>query len=248
MKTYTDLPYLPDGDKMHLYDLFTPDTDGFDTFVYFHGGGLEKGSRKWESGAETLVKHGIALASCEYRMYPTAHFPDFIEDAAAAVAHIAGKIKEYGGSGRIFVGGSSAGGYLSMMLCFDEKYLGKYHIKPTDIAGCVHDAGQPTSHFNVLREKGLDTRRVIIDETAPLYFIGLQKELPPMLFIVSDSDMENRYEQTMLVLSTLRHFRYDESRIECRVMHGKHCAYCNQMDEDGENVLGKMAAEYILRH
>lgn len=248
MRQYLDLPYLCDGDPMHIFDLHTPDTDGFDTFIYFHGGGLEAGNRKWESGAETLVKHGIALASCEYRMYPTAHFPDFIEDAAAAVAHILSHIKDYGGSGRVFVGGSSAGGYLSMMLCFDARYLAKYGIAPTDIAGFIHDAGQPTSHFNVLREKGLDTRRVIIDETAPLYFFGLEKELPPMLFIVSDHDMENRYEQTMLTLSTLKHFRYDESKIECRVMHGTHCAYCNRTDEDGENVLGKMAAEYIGRH
>ena len=78
-----------------------------------------------------------------------------------------------------------------------------------DISGYVHDSGQPTAHFNVLKEKGMDFRRVIVDETAPLYFVGLEKEYPPMLFIVADQDMENRYEQTVLVLSTMDHFGYD---------------------------------------
>ena len=55
-------------------------------------------------------------------------------------------------------------------------------------------------HFNVLREKGFDTRRVIINEQAPLYYVGIEKKYPKMLFIVSTNDLENRYEQTMLLL------------------------------------------------
>jgi len=37
--------------------------------------------------------------------------------------------------------------------------------------------------------------------------------------------MKNRYEQTQLVLSTLKHFGYDESKIHYRLMHGTHCHY-----------------------
>lgn len=50
-----------------------------------------------------------------------------------------------------FHGGSSAGGYISQMLCFDKTWLSKHGIKATDISGFIHDAGQPTCHFNVLR-------------------------------------------------------------------------------------------------
>ena len=46
-----------------------------------------------------------------------------------------------------------------------------------------------------------------------------------MLFIVFTNDLENRYEQTMLMLRTLKHFNYDESKIELKVMDGKHCEY-----------------------
>ena len=41
-----------------------------------------------------------------------------------------------------------------------------------------------------------------------------------MRFIVSDNDMTNRYEQTMLVLSTLSHFGY--KNYDHVVMHGGH--------------------------
>ncbi|MBO7742247.1 MAG: hypothetical protein J6S21_06800, partial [Victivallales bacterium] len=64
-----------------------------------------------------------------------------------------------------------------------------------------------------------------MDETATLFFLGLEKEYRPSLIIVSDDDMPNRYEQTMLFLRTLKHFGYDESRTELKVMHGTHCAY-----------------------
>lgn len=116
-----------------------------------------------------------------------------------------------------------------------------------DIAGYVHDSGQPTAHFNVLREKGLDVRRVIVDETAPLYFIGLEKEYPPMLLIVADQDMENRYEQTVLVRSTMEHFGYDLSKAELKLMHGRHCAHVSADNGSGENVLGTIVRDFILK-
>ena len=62
----------------------------------------------------------------------------------------------------------------------------------------------------------------------------------PMLFIYSDRDMENRPEQTLLTLSTLKHFRYDQSKIDVICAHGTHCAYCKATDENGDSVFGKM--------
>lgn len=247
MKTITDIPY---NDKGPCLDLVLPEGNTFDAvFIYFHGGGLEAGSKNPSAVfISHLVQRNIAVATANYRMYPDAKFPDFIEDAADAVAWVFQHIGEYGHCDKIFAGGSSAGGYLSMMLCFNEAYLGKHGINPTDLAGFVHDAGQPTSHFNILKERELDTRRVIIDETAPLYFIGHNgNDCAPMLILVSDQDMENRYEQTMLLVSTLKHFGYDSSKIDARVLHGTHCHQVGAVDELGESVFGKMIYEFIKK-
>lgn len=224
-------------------DLYLPDSQNFDLFVYFHGGGLERGNKANRSHIfEHLASCGVAAASVEYRKYPEAKYPDFIKDAAQAVAWLKENITTYGKCRRIFVGGSSAGGYLSMMLCFDKRWLGEYGIGPMDIDGFFHDAGQPTKHYNVLKNEGWDSKRVIIDETAPLYHVGTAEEYPPMLFVVSDHDMENRLEQTQLMISTLRHFGHE---VPLKVCHGKHCHYVKQVNEDGSSSLAQMVLDFI---
>ncbi|MBQ2676613.1 MAG: alpha/beta hydrolase [Clostridia bacterium] len=226
MKVIKDIPYSKLKHQQQVLDLYLPDTDEFSVFIYFHGGGLEIGTKDWGKNlGEYLAQHNVAVISADYRMYPTAVYPDFIEDAAEVVAWAHKNLGDYGKCRKIFVGGSSAGAYLSMMLCFDKRYLAAYNIDPAELGGFVHDAGQPTAHFNVLREKGIDSRRVIVDETAPLYYIGSEQSYAPMLFLVADKDMENRYEQTMLVASTLKHFRVDESKYKVRVLEGTHCCY-----------------------
>lgn len=241
MVSHYDLEY-----REGLYiDLHLPEGEVFDLLVYFHGGGLTAGSRKAaEAFAHTLAKEGVATASVEYRMYPDARYPDFIEDCAAAVRFMKDNMARFGTCRRFFVGGSSAGGYISMMLCFDERYLAAVGLSPDDVDGYIHDAGQPTAHFRVLKERGLDGRRVIVDETAPLYFVGARPSYRPMLFIVSDNDMVGRYEHTMLMVRTLAHFGHAEN-VFLREQHGKHCEYVQKWDENGEGVLGHIILDFI---
>ena len=241
MKSIFDLAY-----KENLFlDLHLPESDSFDLFVYFHGGGLKNGRRGGvEVFAKTLAKQNVATATVEYRMYPDAKFPDFIVDCANSIRWLKDNISQYGKCNRIYVGGSSAGGYLSMMLCFDKRYLNAVGLEPTDIDAYIHDAGQPTSHFNVLKELGKDSKRVIVDETAPMYFVGLEETYSPMLFIVSDNDMFGRYEQTMLMVKTLEHFGHAD-KVQTQVMNGKHCAYVYTADEDGEGILAKVILSYL---
>lgn len=244
MRVFKDISYCDIGHSRQVLDLHLPDREEFSVFIYFHGGGIEAGSKE-QKFIEALVNKGVAVVAANYRMYPSAVFPEFVRDAAAAVAWTYKHINEYGKCSKFFVGGSSAGGYLSMMLCFNKAYLAPYKIDPAQIDGFIHDAGQPTTHFNVLRERGMDSRRVIIDEAAPLYYIGQDPEYAPMLFIVSDNDMANRYEQTMLVISTLKHFRYDQSKIELKVMNGTHCHYVNKQDEHGNFIFADIICDYI---
>ena len=240
----TDIVY---NEHNQLLDVFIPDNGDIKAvFVFFHGGGIEVGSKVESNNfVSYLTDRGIAVVSANYRMYPESHFPDFLEDAADAVAWVYKNKSEFQGCEKIFVGGSSAGGYISMMLCFDKRYLEKNNIKPTDISGYIHDSGQPTSHFNVLKYSGVDPRRVIIDDRAPLYFVGIDKCYSPMIFIVADNDMKNRYEQTMLMLSALKTFEYDESLIKFKLMHGKHCEHCKAKDENGDSVFGKVIYNFI---
>jgi len=245
MRVFGDISYCDMAHPKQTLDIYLPDADEFPVFIYFHGGGLEGGSKE-KRFLHEFAEKGIAVVSANYRMYPSAVFPEFIHDAAAAVAWTHKNIQKYGKATKFFVGGSSAGGYLSQMLCFDKKYLAPYGIDPAKIDGFIHDAGQPTVHFNILRERGMSTDRIVVDEAAPLYFVGKDPEYASMLIIVSDQDIPCRYEQTMLLMAALKQFKYDPDKIELRVEQGKHCEYCRKKTEDGGNMFVHIASSYIL--
>lgn len=243
MKTIFDICYNERTNQ--CLDIYLPEADEFSVFLYFHGGGLVSGDKTNDKNLfNYLASNNIAVVSANYRMYPNAAYPDYLNDAADAVAWMLSNMNKYGKIKGIYIGGSSAGGYISQMLCFDEKWLSKHGITAADFSGFIHDAGQPTCHFNVLHERGLDTRKVIIDESAPLYHIGESENYPPMLIIVSDNDLPNRYEQTMLLISTLKQFGYSET-VQLKVMHGAHCAYVNTLDKNGHSIFGQLVMEFI---
>ena len=253
MRTITHLFYSDLPSKEHEICIYLPEYTSMEieypVFLYFHGGGLEAGDLSdIDTAAEYLTSRNIVVVSANYRMYPEAVYPEFIRDAAAACGFAKTRLKDYIKPGKIFVGGTSAGGYISMMLCFDPKYLAPYHLSPMDFAGFIHDAGQPTVHYNICRERGLDPRRVLIDEAAPVFHIGISKDYPPMLFIISDQDMQNRPEQTELALSTMKHFGYDMEKVHLKRMHGTHCAYVNQRDEEGISVFGRILGSFIEKY
>ncbi len=235
-----------DKEKELKLDLYLPETKNPPLFIYMHGGGLGAGSRSDFDGiAGTLEKTGIASASLDYRMYPAAVFPEFIEDCAKAVDFLLNRAGyEFS---KIIVGGSSAGAYLSMMMLFDKKYLGKYGIDPLSFDGWLLDAGQPTTHFNVLNERGLDSRLVRIDEAAPLYFIDrdfvpvrADRKLPRILNISASNDMTCRLEQLKLLDATLRHFGYPADRLRFEYMNGfSHCEY------DGLPIFEKIIDDFV---
>ena len=247
--TSFDVPYIriPDvKNPRQTLDVYYPDCESYPVFVYFHGGGLQFGDKR-DAFAEKMSKYlndrGIAYVSANYRMFPNANYPDFVRDAASAVAWVKNNLPAKGANGKIFVGGSSAGGYLSMMLCFDRTHLGYYDIEPETISGYIHDAGQPTTHFTVLKSKGIDQRRVIIDDTAPIYHVGEAKEYAPMIIINAEFDIENRRKQTELLLSTMSHFGYDMSKVKTKLFEGyKHCGY---ISEDGVSEFGKLVVDFI---
>lgn len=221
-----------------MLDVYLPQGEFQKVFLFFHGGGLSGGDRGFQPFMGYLREKGMAVVSAAYRLYPDARFPDYVEDAADAAAWV----KENFPNKRLYVGGSSAGGYLSMMLCFDESFLRRRGLRVSDIQGFVHDAGQPTTHFAVLQERGLDSRRIVVDKAAPMYHIRPNGEYPPMLFLVSEEDIPCRLEQTKLMLEAMAYLGCgDCARLQ--VLPGLHVSHDNAFDSQGESVFGKLILE-----
>ncbi len=249
MRIFEDVKYSKIANPCHFLDLYLPDGECKALFLFFHGGGLVEGSRKDLCPSHPFVRDmvdaGFGVASAEYSLYPDARYPDYIEDAALAVAFAKRSLSEYVTYDKLIVGGCSAGSYITEMLCFDKSFLEAVGISSDEISAYVHDAGQPTVHFNVLRERGFDHRRIIIDKAAPLYHVGLSKIYPPMQIIVSDNDMKNRLEQTELLLGTLCHFGYDMSKVHFCKTHGTHVWYVNAIDKNGNSEYANLIIPFI---
>lgn len=231
MKQVFDMSY---GTKENqLLDWYLPEKENFDTVVWFHGGGMEAGSRKdgEELAAET-VENGLGFVSVEYSMYPWARYPEFVLDAAQAVAFVQKEAPKYGASGRVIVSGQSAGAYLTMMLCMNDAYLQNAGANQKSILAFVSDSAQMTTHFNVLRERGTDSRLERIDEAAPLYYAGIKHIEKPLLLICYEQDIECRVQQNQLMFHSLLRFQKD-APVKLCVLPGKHCEGSCQKDQNG---------------
>jgi hypothetical protein len=169
----------------------------------------------------------------------------FIQDAAKPVAWLKKHINEYGTCKSLFIGGHSAGAYLAMMLCFDKSYLFTQGIDADELNGYIFCSGQPTTHFNILKSSGNDVRQVVVNEAAPVFYI--HSTGAPLQIICTDNDIENRLEQTQLLVSTLHHFRY-ESEVDFQLLRGyDHSGYLDKQDSN-HSMLYQIASDFIRRH
>ena len=234
MKVIKDIAYGELNEE--LADLYIPDKDNFDTIVYFHGGGIVSGSKNDETYSEIarqLAENGYGVLSVDYRMYPNAKFPDFIIDCARSVAYAKNNVKAYGGSGKLYVSGQSAGAWMSLMLCLNRAYLEGVGVDADEIAGWVIDSAQTTSHFNVLQnEDKVNKRLQRIDERAPLFYVDEKTAFSRMLLIYYENDMPCRPEQNRLFWRTVKAFN-KQADIEMLELKGRHCDGSSIKDDDG---------------
>lgn len=208
-----DLAYKS-GDKLASYeaerckvDLYLPkERKGFPTLVWFHGGGLTGGGKTGENVvkiARSLAAAGLAVVVPNYRRSPKATFPAYIQDAAAAFAWTRSHIGDHGGDpARLFIGGHSAGAYLSLMLAMDTRYLGDLGIEPSAVAGFIPVSGQTMTHRTVREERGIGEFTIIADEAAPVHFA--RKDTPPILVLYADNDMPARAEENAYFVALMK--------------------------------------------
>jgi acetyl esterase/lipase len=181
-------------------DLYLPqDRRGFPVLVWFHGGALTQGDKaeQVELGSR-LASDGVAVAMPNYRLSPRVRYPEYNRDAAEAVAWVLRHIAEHGGRpDLVFVGGHSAGGYLTMIVGADEGYLKAYGTSPDRLAGLIPVSGQMATHSTVRAERGDESIGLLVDSAAPLNRV--RKGLPPVLDICAEGDDWRRLEENRLL-------------------------------------------------
>lgn len=129
----------------HRLDVYTPKNASPSTpvVVFFFGGNWKTGNRAdYAFVGRALASRDMVAVIPDYRLYPEVRYPDFLDDAARAVAWTVREIARYGGDPtRLFVMGHSAGAYNAAMLALDGKYLGRQGLKPAALRGWIGLAG-----------------------------------------------------------------------------------------------------------
>jgi len=158
--------------------------------VFFYGGGWDSGRRQdYAFLGRALARRGIVVVIPDYRLYPEARWPDFLHDAARAVAWARAHAADYGGDpARLFLMGHSAGAYNAVMLATDRRWLAAEGLDPSrDLAGAIGLAG-PYDFLPLHSErlKAIFGPEARLPDTQPINHVDGRG--PPLLLATDDND------------------------------------------------------------
>jgi acetyl esterase/lipase len=126
--------------------------------VFLYGGSWQFGHKEtYQFLGRALARRGYVVVVPDYRVYPEARYPAFLEDNARAVRWAKDNAVRFGGNpNELFLMGHSAGAYDAAMLALDKRWLNKVDIEPgRDIAGLIGLSGP--YDFLPLRDETLKT-------------------------------------------------------------------------------------------
>lgn len=115
---FRDVPYIKDGDRAHMLDMYCPTSheEQVPVIVNIHGGGLIMGSKEFNRHfCLRLCNHGYLVFSIEYRLCPETTVFGQLQDIAAAMNYIDKMIPKFRGMpGIVHMVGDSAGAFLAL--------------------------------------------------------------------------------------------------------------------------------------
>jgi acetyl esterase/lipase len=95
--------------------VFRPEGRASGVYLHFHGGGMMTGAPEMNDlpNRDLCRQHGLAVVSVDYRLAPEHPYPAGPDDGVAVAAWLVEHAEREFGSGRLIVGGESAGGYMA---------------------------------------------------------------------------------------------------------------------------------------
>ena len=173
--------------------------------IYCHGGGWMFGDLESHDSLCRAICNGTpcVVAAVDYRLAPEHKFPAAVEDASAAIRHIAANSSEFGiDATRIAAGGDSAGGNLVAVAAIEFRDRGGPNLRlqlllypVTDLSMdsvSYREMGQgyllTRERMSYFREQYLRSERDITDWRASPLKVRYLSNLPPALVLTASHD------------------------------------------------------------
>ncbi len=191
--------------------------------LYVHGGGWVIGN-KGQQGLLTvnqLASQGWVCVSINYRLSPSATFPEHLHDVKQAVRWVREHVAEYGGDpGFVILAGGSAGAHLAALAALTPnqlEYQREFPQVDTAVQGCVgfygvydftdSNAHWPHKSFRMLLERVIMKRtmagaRVEYEKASPVLQIG--DRVVPFFLLHGDRDSLAPVDESRQFFAALR--------------------------------------------
>ncbi len=170
-------------------DIYRPTgvAPGAPVVLFFYAGSWQMGTRaQYRFVGSRLAEAGVVAIVADYRTWPTAGFPAFMEDAARAVRWTLDHAAEHGGDPqRIHVAGHSAGAQIAALIGTDARYLAAVDARPQQLAGVIGLSGPYDFVISGKLEEIFGPRSQWPEAMAVRFVDG---DEPPFLLIHGDRD------------------------------------------------------------
>ena len=143
-----NIPYISDGDRMHMLDVYYPEgtTEKLPVIVDIHGGGWVYGDKELNKYfCLDIASRGFTVVNISYRLVPDATVFGQVQDIFAALHWLGENGKNYPcDMENVFLVGDSAGGHLTALTAainLSKEYRTVYGVEkvnfPIRAIGCI---------------------------------------------------------------------------------------------------------------
>lgn len=240
IKEITDIPYINDGHRGHLLDVYYPeDAKGkLPVIIDIHGGGFLYGYKEINKlYGYHLAKRGFIVFNINYRLaFSDTKIPGQIQDVVAAINWIGDNIGSYPAEkGKVFITGESAGGVLATMVVLiskSERLQKLFNTKKinVDIKALAIVCGMMNLEEDNIGYWGLRSMCLERGYKKQEYYQNLifdkipeMKDLPPTFLTTSDEDelrhMTLNFEKTLKKYDVECQIKYFEKRESKKLGH-----------------------------
>lgn len=194
-----DIAYGPH--PRQVFDLYLPSRGPVrrTPVVFVYGGAWTSGDKdQYLFVGQAFAELGYVTLIPDYRLYPEAAYPDFVDDVAAAVAaagDLAG-LDDCPDPARVVLAGHSAGAHTAALLAFDSRYWARRDAA-VEVAALIGLAGPYDLPLQDPLVAGKFDRRASDDEVKPVALAGPGS--PPALLLhgAADTTVSPRHTQRL---------------------------------------------------
>jgi acetyl esterase/lipase len=140
--------------------VFVPDGPAAAVYLHFHGGGMITGAPEMNDlgNADLCRRFGIAVVSVDYRLAPEHPFPAGPDDGVQVAAWLLDHAEAEFGSGRLLIGGESAGGYMAaaVLLRIRDELSAADRVAGANLVFGAYDWGRSPSQRGIRPMSGPD--------------------------------------------------------------------------------------------